>query len=301
MRALKNKSAIREIYISVRSSTKVPKSLRHVLRPIGMDRCVDGPRTDHNKSKWRTQMRNDSGRYWRIRSSNYDKLYWAKDGDYLDAIVETAHFTRNDLVLDVGTGTGVVTEKIKPLVKHIIALDISSSMLEKGRWNGVSIVKWDIRANPFADNLFDKITARMVFHHILNDLNEAIRQCHRALKAGGKLIIAEGVPPSYSRKVVDWYSSMFALKEDRRTFTEKQLVSYLRTNGFRNIQTTVYMMDNFSIKNWLKNSGLSKGRQCRIMQIHTSADKTIKDAYQMKIKGDDCLVRTKNLIITAEK
>lgn len=246
-------------------------------------------------------MNNDTERFWHIRASNYDKLYWAKDGDYLDAIVETAHFTRNDLVLDVGTGTGVVAERIKPLVRHIVALDISGSMLEKRRWEGVSVVKWDIRATLFADDLFDKIVARMVFHHILNDLNEAMRQCRRALKAGGKLIIAEGVPPSNSRKVVDWYSSMFALKEERRTFTEKQLVGYLGANGFRNIQTTVYMMDNFSIKNWLRNSGLSKENQCKIMQIHTSADKTIKDAYQMKIKGDDCLVRTKNLIITAEK
>lgn len=61
------------------------------------------------------------------------------------------------------------------------------------------------------------------------------------------------------------------------------------------------MMENFSIRNWLNNSGLAEGKQRKIMQLHVKADKKIKDAYQMKIRKDDCIVRTKNAIIIGTK
>ena len=247
------------------------------------------------------QHDNNTKKFWHIRSANYDKLYWVKNKNYLDAIIKIADFTKSDFVLDVGTGTGVVAKSIKPLVKHTIGIDVSNSMLEKGHWEGVSVIRWDIRGSLFVDNLFDKIVARMVFHHILNDLNRAVSKCHSMLKNGGKIIVAEGVPPSNNKEIVDWYSCMFKLKEKRRTLTQANLVSYLKKSGFRNIQTIVYMMDNFSIKNWLRNSGLSKQKQHEIMQLHVKASKKIKDIYQMKITENDCLVRTKNLIVIGEK
>jgi len=246
-------------------------------------------------------MSNKTEKFWHIRSANYDKLFWTKDEDYLNAIIRAGHFKKSDLVLDVGTGTGIVAKKIKPLVKHVVGIDISGSMLEKGSWEGVSVVNGDIRENLFADNLFDKIIARMVFHHILYNLNGAISQCYEVLKKGGRLVVAEGVPPSDDREIVNWYSSVFKLKEKRRTFTNKDLVNYLKKNGFKNIQTRVYMIDNFSIKNWLRNSGLPISKQHKIMQLHIKANKKIKDVYQMKITKNDCLIRTKNIIITGEK
>lgn len=174
-------------------------------------------------------------------------------------------------------------------------------MLEKGHWEGVSVIRWDIRETLFVDGLFDKIMARMVFHHILNNLDRAILQCYNMLRSGGRLIVAEGIPPSNSKEVIKWYSSMFKVKEKRRHFTSEKLVRYLKKNGFVNIQTMIHMIDNFSIKNWLINSGLSKERQHKIMQLHVKADKQIKDIYQMRITNGDCLIRTKNVIIIGEK
>jgi len=247
------------------------------------------------------QHNNQTAGFWHIRSANYDKLYWIKDKSYLNAIIKATRFTKNDIVLDVGTGTGVVARSINPLVRHTIGIDISNSMLKKGHWENVSVIKWDIRKNIFANNLFDKIIARMVFHHILNGLDKAILRCYDMLRSGGKLIVAEGVPPTNDRDVVNWYSAMFRLKEERRVFTTERLADYLKKNGFRNIQITIHIIDNFSIKNWLINSGLSKEKQHKIMQLHIKADKRIKDVYKMKIAGGDCLVRTKNVIIIGEK
>ena len=42
-------------------------------------------------------------------------------------------------------------------------------------------------------------------------------------------------------------------------------------------------MDNFSVKNWLENSGLDTDKQKEIFDMHVNADAKIKNAYNMKI------------------
>ena len=140
--------------------------------------------------------------YWQIRSKNYDKLYWTKDASFIDVIIKMADFDADDLVLDVGCGTGIITNAIKPHVKHVIGIDISGAMLAKGKWEGVSLVKSDIADHLFSNKIFDRITARLVFHHILDHLDRAFIRCYDLLKSGGKIIVAEGVPPTDEDDVV---------------------------------------------------------------------------------------------------
>lgn len=239
--------------------------------------------------------------FWHIRSAKYDKLYWTKDKSYLDCIVEASRFKKKDVVLDVGTGTGVIARTLKPYVRHVVGMDISESMLEKGNWEGFSSIKWDISDLLFANSTFDKVIARMVFHHILDNLDRVMLRCYDLLKDKGSLIVAEGIPPTDERNVIDWYSHMFSFKEKRRTFTEKQLKDFFKRNGFVNVNSIGHTMKNFSIKNWLNNSGLDSISQKKIMKLHTEADQSIKDAYNMKITKDDCLVDTKNVIIIGRK
>jgi len=239
--------------------------------------------------------------FWQIRSANYDKLFWAHDRDYLSAIVQVAGLEKHHLVLDVGTGTGAVANEIKGLVDHVVAIDLSASMLEKGNWTGVSALRWDIGELLFADAIFHRVFARMVFHHILDNLDRAVLRCYDLLKDGGKIIVAEGVPPVDKPGVVQWYTEMFRFKEERRTFTPASLGHYLTKNGFKNVLAHIHYTDSFSIANWLTNSGLDDVVQRKIMDLHRHAPAEVKDAYEMRISDDDCLVRTKNVILVGEK
>ena len=60
-------------------------------------------------------------------------------------------------------------------------------------------------------------------------------------------------------------------------------------------------MNNFSIGNWLKNSGLEKSIQKEIMRMHIEADPKIKETYNMRIKDGDCIVKTKILFWLEKK
>jgi ubiquinone/menaquinone biosynthesis C-methylase UbiE len=247
------------------------------------------------------QKRSENESFWHIRSARYDKLYWVKHDGYVHAILKHADLKTAHTALDVGTGTGVIAQAIRPLVKHAVAVDVSDSMLQKGAWAGISTINLDIGDSFFADAVFDRVVARMVFHHILENPDRALTRCHDLLKSRGKIIIAEGVPPSEDVDVIDWYTRMFALKEDRVTLTASGLVAALKRNSFTNIKCHIYMMDNFSIRNWLDNSGLPNAQHAAIMAMHRNASPKIKRLYRMRFEGDDCLIRTRNVIVVGVK
>lgn len=240
--------------------------------------------------------------FWDKRAVHYDKLFWTKDEGYLDALIKHGEFNKTDLVLDVGTGTGTVAIKIKPYVNHIIGIDLAEPMIaKKSGWKGISIIRWDIREKVFADHIFDKVIARMAFHHVTERLDMAIIRCHDLLKRNGKIIVAEGMPPSDKPHHVKWYDNMFKLKEDRLTFTEKMLIDTLSNGGFHNIKVNPYFMENFSVGNWLHNSGLDRAILDKIYRLHLEAPPKIKEAYHMRITPDDIFITTRNIIFTGEK
>lgn len=238
--------------------------------------------------------------FWKIRSVEYNELEWVKDKNYLNILASEMDFKKDDFVLDVGTGTGVVAHHISPMVKEVIGLDISSDMLEYcGREKNLYFFQWDIREPIFKDEVFDKIVARMVFHHIMEETQKAANECYRILKNGCVFGIAEGVPPT--QRVRDRYVEIFKLKEQRLTFYESDLVELMQNAGFHSIKVSVYKQHGMSIKDWLKKSGIPRGKQQIIFDLHVDAPDYFKDDYNMTIKNDDCFVTFNNVIVCGKK
>lgn len=242
----------------------------------------------------------DQERFWKIRSEKYNNLKWVNDKSYLNAFISSAGFNRGDIVLDVGTGTGVIAHALAPMVKEIIGLDISQDMLEHSNWkDNKYFIRRDIRDPFFYDGVFDKVTARMVFHHIITGGQKAMDECHRILKRGGSMVMSEGIPPS--PEVKKDYMDIFRLKEERLTFLEGDLVGMMEKSGFRDIRVAHYIMKGFSVKNWLGNSGLPVDRQDRIFKMHINGSEAFKKAYNMKEVRGDCLIDVKNAILVGKK
>ena len=238
--------------------------------------------------------------FWKIRAKQYNELQWANEKNYLNAVVEAGDFKKNHLVLDVGTGTGIVLHAIAPKVHEIIGLDISQAMLENSNWqNNKYFVKRDIREPFFHESVFDRVVARMAFHHIIEDTQNAVDECYRILKPGGKFILSEGIPPN--KQVKKDYIEIFKLKEERITFMLEDLVEMMNKAGFKNIRTSTYVMPKMSINNWLEKSGLPPQNQDKIFEMHICAPDYFKKAYNMKIIRGDCLIDIKYVIIVGEK
>ena len=247
-------------------------------------------------------MKNQREIFWKKRSKNYEKLQWAIKSGYLHAFLDAGEFTPDDVVLDIGSGTGIIAHTVAPHTKDVIGIDISDDMLSHAfnhRTRNEKFLNMDARKLSFPDKYFSKVTARMVFHHILKNTQKAADECYRVLKRGGKMVLSEGVPPSET--VIPFYVEMFKLKEKRLTFMEDDLVGLMKIAGFKNVQTKIYHSRRSSIKNWLENSGLPKKTQSQIMRMHLNMDEQCKRAYNFIKQGNDCLIDMKFAIVVGEK
>lgn len=240
---------------------------------------------------------------WRNRAKHFNDLKWVNHQLYLEAFVRAGKFSKSDIVLDVGTGTGIIARSIAPLVKVVVGLDKSEDMLRVSRqllWPvNISFVKMNILQQTFGAEVFDKITARHVFHHIVRGTQRAMNECYRVLKKRGLMVLSEGVPPS--PEVKEDYIKIFRLKEVRLTFMSDYLVALMERAGFQNIHTETIWLRRMSVRNWLTNSGLPQVTQDRIFHLHVNGREVFKRAYNMVEADNDCFIDMKMAILTGEK
>ena len=218
---------------------------------------------------------------WAKRAKTYDCLDWVREPDYQRAVLDACDLQAWHRVLDVGCGTGQLTRKIAPRVKEAVGLDLSPAMLAyaDGQRN-IKLLVGDVRdMRAVKSNTFDCVLARMVFHHILEDLDKAVSECHRVLRPGGRLVVAEGVPPDPSLR--EWFSQMMALKEERVTFLPADLEALL--SGFRKVTSSLFIQKGMSLRNWLDFGGVPEEAKAEIWRMHLGLDDTGREHYNMSI------------------
>lgn len=237
-----------------------------------------------------------------MRAHGYERLEWTNRKEYLEAFVAAGDFGPHDRVLDVGTGTGIVAHAVAPLVATVVGIDMSPEMLAHARASRVAnevFEQGDVCKLCYHDNCFDRVTARMVFHHLIEGCNEAICECYRVLRPDGMMVLSEGVPPHPSLR--DWYTRMFALKEERLTFCTEDLVALMTSCGFVVERVLNHISPQMSIGNWLQNSGLPRRRQDMIMQMHLALDEPARRHYNMSISNHDVLCDFRFAIVVGRR
>jgi len=111
------------------------------------------------------------------------------------ALQASIRLDRSMHLMDFGSGTGLLLERIAPLVGRITAVDVSESMnrqlAEKLPRLGCPV---DIRAVDVVatelDERFDGIVSSMTLHHV-EDVGALFRRFRAMLKAGGFIALAD--------------------------------------------------------------------------------------------------------------
>ncbi len=134
-------------------------------------------------------------------AETWDKRFQTKElNAFLEQFVPTFGISHGQKILDVGAGTGVLIPFLLRAVGstgHVTAIDFAEEMTKKcqakfGHLPNVSVLVREVEKLDFAAGSFDAVVCFGVFPHFENK-EEALRQIHRVLKPGGKLIIAHAL------------------------------------------------------------------------------------------------------------
>jgi phosphatidylethanolamine/phosphatidyl-N-methylethanolamine N-methyltransferase len=140
-------------------------------------------------------MSDDAGRrFWESNASRYDRSMGLLGGP-LPRTVElvAAAVSGATRVLEVASGTGLVSEAIAPVVGELLATDYAAAMVEKtrarvGHLPNVRCEVRDLYALGEADGSFDAVVAANVLH-LLPDLPGGLAAMRRVLRPDGRLVV----------------------------------------------------------------------------------------------------------------
>jgi ubiquinone/menaquinone biosynthesis C-methylase UbiE len=101
--------------------------------------------------------------------------------------------TGNDVVADLGSGTGFYTDDVAPHAKAVHAVDVQSAMHDRYREKGlpanVETVTSDVESLPLGTDQLDAAFSTMTYHEFASP--SAIEQIARVLRPAGRLVIAD--------------------------------------------------------------------------------------------------------------
>ena len=146
-------------------------------------------------------MSQEAEKYFEVVSGRWDILRKTFYGDEVrDAVLSAARVLPEDTVLDVGAGTGFLTEGAAKIARRVIALDFSQAMTDESRAKfGAGNVEFKIgnaEQIPLPDSSVNAVIGNMILHHCL-DPDVAIGEMARVLAPGGRLALSDLQRHSY--------------------------------------------------------------------------------------------------------
>jgi len=168
-------------------------------------------------------------------------------------IIQLAKFKKNDKVLEIGCGYGILLNKINSLDK--IGIETNKYAVNyclKNKLNVKLDKKIEERIN-FNSNTFNFIIMNEVIEHFHNP-NAVLKECHRILKTKGKIIITTPIKSIFNQHLSPTHFSEMNIREMKNILEQNNFkINNFEVNGFRFInlllRTFIYQPAQFIRKN----------------------------------------------------
>jgi SAM-dependent methyltransferase len=123
---------------------------------------------------------------------SYERLIAPRYAPIADALVAAARPRAGDDALELGAGTGLVTRRVAPHVRSLVATDLAPGMLELARRSvtvspclSFAIVDYRMPL-PFLDASFDLVLSGLTY---VQDAAAPLREVARVLRPAGRLAL----------------------------------------------------------------------------------------------------------------
>ena len=122
------------------------------------------------------------------------------DSAAMELLVKACQVTRQDIILDVACGAGIVACYLAHLAHHVTGIDITPAMIElcrdrqsKENLNNLSWHLGEVLPLPMTDATFTLVTSRYAFHHFTEPA-KIFQEMARVCVPGGRIAIVDVTP-----------------------------------------------------------------------------------------------------------
>ncbi len=203
---------------------------------------------------------------------------------------------------------GHTANAFAPLVKEVIAYDLTPQMLEAAsrfiEGNGhknVTFVQGDAEALPFESETFDYVTCRLAAHHFPR-VDLFIQESYRVLKRDGYLLLIDNVAPE--REELDQFYNGIEKERDHthhRAWKKSEWIRFLEEEGFL-IEVMIRYEKRFHFPDWCDRVQLSSPERESLTQKILSAAPFIKGYFNVEIVDHQVIGFTaESVLIKAKK
>jgi len=178
-------------------------------------------------------------------------------GQWRDRVLDGALLRAGDAVVDIGSGTGLLTLGAVDRVGadgDVLAVDVSVDALEALRRHAtaanISYLVGSAEVLPMTDESVDALVTRSVLIYV-EDKAEALREAFRVLRRGGRMSVFEPINRRNLRladavdlsplgdlgdRVRAWNEAMYAEDDPMVNFDEHDLAALFRAAGFDDVE-----------------------------------------------------------------
>ena len=231
-------------------------------------------------------------------------------GPDLEEAVRLLKPTQEDVVLDVATGGGHTALFFAPLVRNVVASDLTMQMLKKaqehiseeGRVENVTFREADAEDLPFPSGSFTILTCRIAPHHF-PDVPRALTEFHRVLRRRvGRMVIIDTMLPD-DQEIADFYQSMEKMRDPthNQAFTRDQWQQMIEAADFTVEKMAVFEKCH-DFKTWAERAGLDHKQVGELNQYFIDSPDKVHDYFQIEtFAGDVESYTDKKLLIYATR
>lgn len=229
-------------------------------------------------------------------------------GSDLSRLIELVKPQPQMTAIDIATGAGHTAAALAPLVKSVVATDLSPAMIDetqrlfttRGIANG-SVKLMDSESLQFPDNFFDIATCRIAAHHFLNP-SKALEEIARVLKLGGVLGLEDSCSPADAE--LDRFINHIEVLRDKthvRAYSQRQWRQMLQNAGFKITSAESYRKSH-NVEEWLNRLNATDLEKESVHAAFCAASDSAKQYFEVVIENGRATSYTDDkVLIRAER
>ncbi len=216
-------------------------------------------------------------------------------GKDLEAAVELLKPNTDDLLLDVATGGGHTALFFSPLVRSVVASDLTMQMLKKAQEyigdetdaDNIVFRVADAEDLPFPSGSFTIITCRIAPHHF-PDVPKALSEFYRVLRRkASRIAVIDTLLPE-DPEIAEFYQKMEAMRDPThvQAYTRQQWTQMVEGAGFV-VQKTAVLPKTHDFQKWARRAGMEDDGVKRLNDLFVNAPEHIQEYFKIEIFAGD--------------